>query len=348
MYTTKLPFHQTQHTTEFRELAARARSLFWDEADHRDLQSTLPDERSVAPLFRPIANLLPNLQALSIICASPLGASQIAPWISSSLTEVDVYVTMGMDDRAATTVLSALDVCSHQLAWFSLTVNHKALRSQVMLHQALLSALRNMKELLVAAVPLYASPHEHLEALSAMPHLEDLTLRLMEPPRGYTSFSDASRHAVSSLLPLEEDLDPLEGLHNLMSLPEMPHANVSATNATARPFPALRTLYIEGTFSWISDIIANNRFPMEYLGLRLQSVQSGREMAQTMEDIVRSCRHLRLVIIHIQHWTQSSWIDVRQLGAVPCIVFVAGTIFRTSNMTLEMVRAVSGQQAAPI
>lgn len=340
---TYLLIHQAQGTTEFFELSARVRSLIWAEAEH---PTRLPlDGRFPIPFSRPTADLLPNLQTLSILCASPLGATQIAPWISSSLTAVDVHITMGMDDRAATAILSALDICAPHLTWFSFTVNHEALRSQAMLHQALLSALQNMKELRVVAVPLYASPGEHLEALGAIPHLEDLTLQLVEPPSGYVSLSAASRHVESSLFPLVDDLDALEGLHSLIPLPEVPHVNATAstTNATTQSFPALRTLYIKGPFSQIIDIINNNRFPMGYLGLRLQSVQSAHEMARTMEVIARRCRHLRLVMIHIQYWTQSSWIDMRPLGAVPCVVFVAGRMFQMSNITLEMVRASNEQ-----
>lgn len=214
---------------------------------------------------------------------------------------------------------------------------------------ALLSALRIMRMVRVAEVPVYTSSSQHLEALGAMPHLEELALQLLEPSLRHGFIANASghaesslsSHAESSLLPLDGDLESLVGLHSLMPLLEEPH--VSATNATTQPFPTLHTLFMEGRFSQMADLLATNRLPMRILGLRVQSAQTEQEMAITMEVIARSCPHLQLVVIHIEQRCQFSWIDTRQLGTIPFVVFVAGVMFRMSNVTPELERAVRGQ-----
>ncbi|KAF7970781.1 hypothetical protein HWV62_23052 [Athelia sp. TMB] len=320
---------------QYHELAAHVESLQWVETEHSELQ--LLDQMVFLSLPNPsTADLLPKLHTLTASCISTAGARSLARWIPSSLTAVDISVKIVEDDRAATSLLSALEGCVSHLTSFTFAVRHEAVRSQPMLHQAMLSALRSMPALRVAAIPFYASPGDHLDTLSAMAHLKTLSIHIMEPSRGYRSIEEGSRYTAFSIQPpMEDSITSLEELSALIPLPDVPTPPV--ISFISNPFPCLQTLHLEGSFENMIDILHIRFLPMQYLSLKAQSLQTPWEMKVVTQAIVNNCPHIRLVHIHIERPENLAWIDVRPLGTLPCAIFVAKKTFRRAVMNPQIV-----------
>lgn len=347
----------------FHELSGHVRSISWSEEEQEQLQSF--DEWSLLRYSQSMGDLLPNLRSLYVSCATASGARVLVPWISSSLTSVEICITVTEDDNAWNSILSALEECCTNLTSLFLTINHQGLRKQPMMHQALLSMLQNMRGLRVVTIPLYAYPGPHIDALGAMPDLEELTIHLMEPPRGCDSFDKAAHFAESSVFPnaaqddyldsldefdellyfpqvssyVQQDclLDPLDELCDLLALTQT--SPLSTVYAVTQPFPRLHTLHLAGQFTYIADILTSNITQLKRLNLTVPSVRSENDMAEVMEIIGNTHSRLDLVTVHIVLCTNLQWIDARPLGQVPHAILVGHTMFHSVGLTPAMEEA---------
>ncbi|KAF7974354.1 hypothetical protein HWV62_12304 [Athelia sp. TMB] len=314
----------------FRECAARVRSLYWVESDHRAWRTL--DTAALLPISHTTADLLPNLRTLSATCASSSGARMLAPWISSSLTTVDIAFEAEVDDAAVAAVLSALDRCAHRITSFSLSMPSDGHRSWPVLYQAaLLRTLVSMRALRVARVPLCAPFGRHLAALGEMRHLEELSICPTQGGEDSVNEDDEPLARGS-----EHGLDSLDEIPSLLLLPEV--SIPPAAPAPTALFPALRTLHLSGAWRAIAPALGAATFPARYLDLQAPSVQDAHEMAAALRAAAARCPRLALARIHILRRANLQWIDVAPLGAVPCAVFVARAKYRTRGLTLEQER----------
>lgn len=303
-------------------------------------------------------SVLPNLRSLSARCVTASGAKALVPWISWSLTTVEISIAG--DGNAGPSILSALEERSPNITSFSFTMNHETLNNTPVIYQALLSAVQSMKGLRRIAIPIYASPGLHMHVLGAMPDLEVLVLHLMESLRECDCFNEPVHFAESSL---EDDiLDSFDNeLDDLMALPGAfidlqeddyhflclaefnDHRASSAASASpfpavhppafAQPFLRLHTLHVVGPFAEIADILICNIRVAELreLILTVPSVQTEHEMAWVMGMIASTYTRLNLVVIHIITPANLQWIDTRPLGQVPHTILVGYSMFHVSR-----------------
>lgn len=316
----------------FHERASRVKSLHCDESDLDALRSL---NLHLLSRPHPTTHILPNLRRLYVSYASPDCGQLLSPWIPSALTVVDIAISVDEDDTAANSILAALEGCTHSLTSFVFTVHHASMRRHSMLRQEMLNTLRRMKVLQVARLPLYAQPGDFIDMLMTMPHLQELTLRLMDSPLGYSP-------ALWPTSSPEDNLNSMEEFRHLAPLPIVPFSRMTTT--IPHPFPKLRVLHIEGTFTQMVDLLKTCRFPVLYLSLRVPAVQSAWEMPAVTQAIADNCPHLLFAKINIERRENLSWIHISSLSKIPCAVFVAGAMFRTANITPEMESAIAGRR----
>lgn len=294
-----------------------------------------------------MGDLLPNLRTLFANCATASGARALVPWISPSLINVEISITVTGEDTAGTSILSALERCSTNITSFSLKINHQTLRRQPMLHQALLSVLQRMKRLRVVTIPLYASPGPHMDVLGAMQDLEELTLHLMEPPRGYASFDEAAHFTESSVVAnaqRDDYLDSLDEFDDLLALPET--SPLLTVHAVTQPFPRLHTLHVLGPFAHVADMLTYDFHQLKQLNLTVPSVRSENDMEEVMDIIANKYPSLNLVTTHIVSRANLRWIDTRPLGEIPHAILADYTMFHSIGLipAMEAAERAVGRQ----
>ena len=266
-------------------------------------------------------DLLPNLRWFRASCETLYGVRTVVPWISTSLSSVDITFSLAADDVTATYFLSTLEARSRHITSFSLRID-RSQSHRLFIGHVLLAVLRTLREVRRVNIPLPASSSQHLDTLGTAPHLEVLTLFLLESPSGDDTV------AYSTLLEDTEvdaavggSLHALEGLRGLSSsLPLVDSPGTSSCDAG--PFPSLRTLRVIGSLTDIAGVVQATTHNLERLHMAVPSIQSEHEMVPAMEAIATFCPHLAFITMEFFSEDRPEWVQLEPLNQRPLQIHI--------------------------
>lgn len=275
----------------FDQIAAYVQHIDWSEAEW-----TQEDLKIFTALscylydWRPNHDLLPNLRVFRIHCETDQSVKLVLPWISASLTEVDVNLGLAVDDEWSKGLMQALQRPSGSIRSFSLRMGNAALKRRVLTMGTLLRLIKGFRDVRIVAMPLYASPEKHIDALGAAPHLEELSLTLVEAPAGFDPITSSALFEGSENVYSVVD-ETLEGLTSLHGLPtassQLSSGPQTATALPLHRFPSLHTLHITGTWVDIPGVMRATTHHLTQLKLTVPSL-----LDVETHNIMSFCRNL--------------------------------------------------------
>lgn len=313
----------------FDVIAACVQSIEWSETGWtQEWLEVFAESALLLRAARPARDLLQNLRWFRANCETLQGVRTIVPWLSASLTNVDINLGLAADDAAGTYFLSALEGHSTRITSFSLRMDSSPSRRRFII-QALLGVLQGLRSVRKVIIPLHDSPGQHLDALGAAPHLEELGLVLLEPPAGdyvlarSTLFEGAEvdAEATSSLESLDDFVN-IQGLPD-PSLPEPSHITLGTTTT----YPNLRILGVTGCLPEIVDIVQVMTRNLEQLQLTVPSIRHEHEMTQAMQKIAAFCPRLIFIEIEILSAEHHEWVDLVPLDQRPLEIHTRHPVF---------------------
>jgi hypothetical protein len=271
--------------------------------------------------MRPTHDLLPNLRWFRASCETLYGVRTVVPWISASLSSVDIMFSLTADDVTGTYFLSALEGRFTHVTSFSLRIDRSQSR-RLFIGHVLLAVLRNLREVRRVNIPLPASSSHHLDALGTAPHLEVLTLFLLESPSGNDMVAYSTLLEDTEVdVPVGGSLHALEGLHGLSSSPPLV-VSPGTSNGDAGPFPSLRTLRVIGSLTDIAGVVQATTHYLEWLHITVPSIQSKHEMVPAMEAIAAFCPHLTFITMEFLSEDPPEWVQLEPLNQRPLQIHI--------------------------
>lgn len=252
-------------------------SITWEDAEWSEsLLIVFAGLAGILRSVRPDRDLIPNLRSFCIRCNSEGGMNAAIPWVSRSITRVDIIVGLSVDDRTSSRLLDSVGKAANIVS-LSVRTGDVTFSRRGRTMEALLAVIRRSPRLESVMIPLYVSSGVYLGALAAAPYLKELSLAVVQ------SALDADPGIGSSLLQGSTHEDPmhLEGFSDLRGLPR---------------FHSLQTLQITGSWDDVVDIVKTISPPrIVELHLAVPSLEPN-EVGRAAQDILSFC-HPRYISI---------------------------------------------------
>jgi len=245
------------------------------------------------------------------------------------MTNVEIVLGLRVDDGAGRHLLSELQRYTTSITSFSLRMDRSPSRRRLT-PSALLPVLQGLESVRRATIPLHESPGEHLQALGAAPHLEELDLLLLESPTGDGSFAQSTLFEGSEAEIAEgtalDSLSPALQIEGLPVTPSPPDSQ-GPSDIIVDPYPSLHTLGVMGYLTDIVYIVRDTTQHLRQLHLTVPSIRNEHEMTRAMRRIAVLCPHLTFIDIQIGSADHPEWVDLVPLNQRPLEIHAHHPIF---------------------